>query len=55
MQLAENMATDLTIQTGSRVTKIDYTNTGVIVQYNSGDVMFANYVVVTVPLGVLKK
>jgi len=55
VQLAENMATDLTIQTGSRVTKIDYTNTGVIVQYNSGDVMFANYVVVTVPLGVLKK
>lgn len=55
MQLAEQMAKGLTIQTGSRVTTIDYTNTGIIVSYNSGDTMTADYVVVTVPLGVLKK
>lgn len=55
MQLAEQMAKGLTIQTGSRVTTIDYTNTGIIVSYNSGDTMTADYVLVTVSLGVLKK
>ena len=55
MQLAEQMAKELTIQTGSRVTAIDYSNTGIIVSFNSGDMITADYVVVTVPLGVLKK
>ena len=55
MQLAEQMAKELTIQTGSRVTAIDYSNTGIIVSFNSSDMITADYVVVTVPLGVLKK
>jgi monoamine oxidase len=55
MQLAEQMAQWLKIQTRSRATVIDYNNIGVIVTYNSGDIMKADYVVVTVPLGVLKK
>lgn len=55
MQLAEQMAQWLKIQTGSRVTAIDYSGTGVLVTYNSGDTMKADYVVVTVPLWVLKK
>lgn len=49
------MAEWLTIQTGNRVTAIDYNNSGVIVTYNSGSTMSADYVIVTVPLWVLKK
>ncbi len=55
MQLAQQMATGLDIRTGSRVVAIDYQSTGVNVTYNSGDTMKADYVVVTVPLWVLKK
>lgn len=55
MQLATQMSQWLTIQTGSRVTAIDYSGSGVIVTYNSGSTMSADYVIVTVPLWVLKK
>lgn len=55
MQLVQQMAQWLTIQTGSRVTSIDYSNTGVLITYNSGNTIQSDYVIVTVPLGVLKK
>lgn len=55
MQLAQQMSQWLNIQTGNRVTAIDYSNSGVIVTYNSGSTISADYVIVTVPLWVLKK
>ncbi len=55
MQLATQMSQWLTIHTGSRVTAIDYHGSGVIVTYNSGSTISADYVIVTVSLWVLKK
>ena len=55
MQLATNIASWLNIITGSHVHTIDYQGTGVIVSYNTGKNMYADYVIVTVPLGVLQK
>lgn len=52
--IANYLATGLTIQFNQRVTKIDYTSTTVKVVHN-GMTSTANYVIVTVPLGVLKR
>lgn len=47
------LANGLNIQLNQRVSKIDYTNTKIKITHN-GDESEADYVVVTVPLGVLK-
>ena len=47
------LAIGLNIQLNQKVTKIDYSNTKILVSHN-GTVTEADYVLVTVPLGVLK-
>jgi monoamine oxidase len=47
------LANGLNVQLNQRVTKIDYTNTKVSITHN-GTISEADYVIVTVPLGVLK-
>lgn len=47
------LANGLDIQLNQRVSKIDYTNAKVEVTHN-GTISYADYVIVTVPLGVLK-
>ena len=47
------LAIGLNVQLNQKVTKIDYSNTKVLVSHN-GTVTEADYVLVTVPLGVLK-
>lgn len=51
--IANFLATNLNIQLNQRVTKIDYSNSKIKVTHN-GTVSEADYVLVTVPLGVLK-
>jgi monoamine oxidase len=48
------LATGLDVQLGQRVSKVDYSGSKVKVTHN-GTVSEADYVIVTVPLGVLKK
>lgn len=52
--IANYLARGLNVQLNQRVTKIDYTGTKVQVTHN-GQTSTANYVILTVPLGVLKK
>ena len=47
------LAIGLNVQLNQKVTKIDYSNTKILVSHN-GTVTEADYVLVTVPLGVLK-
>lgn len=47
------LANGINVQLNQRVTKIDYSNQSVIVSHN-GTISEADYVIVTVPLGVLK-
>ncbi|WP_338875094.1 NAD(P)/FAD-dependent oxidoreductase [Spirosoma sp. SC4-14] len=51
--IANYLAKDLTVQLNQRVTKIDYSDTKIAVTHN-GTTTVADYVIVTVPLGVLK-
>lgn len=51
--IANYLANGLNIQLNQRVSKIDYTNTKVQITHNS-TISEADYVIVTVPLGVLK-
>ncbi|HOY06267.1 MAG TPA: FAD-dependent oxidoreductase [Saprospiraceae bacterium] len=51
--IANYLATGLNVQLNQRVTKVDYTGSTVRVTHN-GTVSEADYVIVTVPLGVLK-
>lgn len=51
--IAQFLAKDLNILLNQRVSKIDYTNTKVKIS-NNGTTTEADYVIVTVPLGVLK-
>lgn len=51
--IANFLATNLNIKLNQRVTKIDYSNSKIKVTHN-GSVSEANYVLVTVPLGILK-
>lgn len=51
--IAQFLAKDLTILLNQRVSKVDYTNTKVKITHN-GTVTEADYVLITVPLGVLK-
>lgn len=51
--IAQYLANGLTIQLNQRVSRIDYTNAKIMVTHTSGTTE-ADYVVVTVPLGVLK-
>ncbi len=52
--IANYLARGLNVQLNQRVTKIDYTGTKVQVTHN-GQTSTADYVILTVPLGVLKK
>jgi monoamine oxidase len=52
--IANYLARGLNVQLNQRVTKIDYTGPKVQVTYN-GQTSTADYVILTVPLGVLKK
>ncbi|CAF1013393.1 unnamed protein product [Adineta steineri] len=55
MTITDHLAKDLTnIRLKQVVTKINYTNNDVIVSTKDGDVYRADYVLITVPLGVLK-
>jgi len=51
--IANYLANGLTVQLNQRVSKIDYTNTKIQVTHNS-TISEADYVIVTVPLGLLK-
>ncbi len=51
--IAQFLAKDLNILLNQRVSKVDYTNTKVKITHN-GTITEADYVVITVPLGVLK-
>jgi monoamine oxidase len=53
-RMVQGMATGLDIQTGTAVTGLDYSRSPVQIQTSSGE-MTADFVIVTVPLGVLQK